>query len=314
MICEEQQIDVLLIAGDLFHRQPLKRELKELDYLFSRLSHTQVVIIAGNHDYLKTDSYYRTFQWAENVHMILSSQLSCVEIKEYSLAVYGLSYDRREIEEEAYADAFPQKRQKFEILLAHGGDEKHIPIKKEALLELGYDYIAMGHIHKPQQIYPGRIAYAGALEPTDKNDTGMHGYIYGELSEKGCRTKFVQAASREYIHMEIQVSEEMSGHALKEAVSRQIEEKGQENIYKITLTGFREPDTLFDLSQMDPFGNVIQMLDDTRPSYDFARLKAGNRENILGQFIESLEDSDKDSMEYQALCEGVHALMETRRG
>lgn len=33
-ICEEEQTDLLLIAGDLFHRQPLLRELKELDYLF----------------------------------------------------------------------------------------------------------------------------------------------------------------------------------------------------------------------------------------------------------------------------------------
>ena len=33
-ICEKEQTDLLLIAGDLFHRQPLMRELKELDYLF----------------------------------------------------------------------------------------------------------------------------------------------------------------------------------------------------------------------------------------------------------------------------------------
>ena len=30
-ICEEEQTDLLLIAGDLFHRQPLLKELKELD-------------------------------------------------------------------------------------------------------------------------------------------------------------------------------------------------------------------------------------------------------------------------------------------
>ena len=27
--------DLLLIAGDLFHRQPLRKELKEVNYLFS---------------------------------------------------------------------------------------------------------------------------------------------------------------------------------------------------------------------------------------------------------------------------------------
>ena len=62
-VCNEQRIELLLIAGDLFHRQPLKRELKELNALFLRLTMTKVVIIAGNHDYLKEDSYYHTFVW-----------------------------------------------------------------------------------------------------------------------------------------------------------------------------------------------------------------------------------------------------------
>ena len=39
-ICEREQMDLLLIAGDLFHRQPLKKELKEVEYYFSRLSRT----------------------------------------------------------------------------------------------------------------------------------------------------------------------------------------------------------------------------------------------------------------------------------
>ena len=65
----------MLIAGDLFHRQPLLRELKELRDLFGTLKATQVVLIAGNHDYLKRDSYYRTFVWGENVHMILGGLL-----------------------------------------------------------------------------------------------------------------------------------------------------------------------------------------------------------------------------------------------
>lgn len=50
--CEDEQIDLLLISGDVFHRQPLLRELKELNAMFAGLSHTKVVFTAGNHDYL----------------------------------------------------------------------------------------------------------------------------------------------------------------------------------------------------------------------------------------------------------------------
>lgn len=305
---------MLLIAGDLFHRQPLKRELKELNAMFSRLSVTEIVIIAGNHDYLKRDSYYRTFSWAQNVHMILSSRLSVVEFPQYSLAVYGLSYSSKEITEELYKHAVPEGHMPHKILLAHGGDEMHIPVKKEDLLSLGYDYIALGHIHKPQQIYPGRIAYAGALEPVDKNDTGIHGYIEGELKEKGCKTVFVPAALREYVHMKISVDSRMTGYDLKEKIRRKIGEKGEEHIYKIILTGQRDPDTMFDIQSLDSFGNIIEIVDHTTFAYQFEKLEVKNRENILGRFIESFRGSREGSIEYQALCEGVHALMETRRG
>ena len=74
-LCEEEQTDVLLIAGDLFHRQPLLRDLKEVNYLFSTLSHTKVVLIAGNHDFMKKGSYYRTFQWNENVYPLLGERM-----------------------------------------------------------------------------------------------------------------------------------------------------------------------------------------------------------------------------------------------
>ena len=106
-VCEEQKTDFLFIAGDLFHRQPLKRELRELNYMFSSLTSTKVIIVAGNHDYVRQDSYYRTFQWEENVHMLLSPDIACVEFPEYSLAVYGLSYHEKEI-----AQRLMERRQK----------------------------------------------------------------------------------------------------------------------------------------------------------------------------------------------------------
>ena len=49
----KQQVDLLLIAGDLFDQPPTQQELREVDYLLSRLNHTRTVLIAGNHDHLE---------------------------------------------------------------------------------------------------------------------------------------------------------------------------------------------------------------------------------------------------------------------
>ena len=313
-ICNEESVDVLLIAGDLFHRQPLLRELKEVNYLFTTLEETKVVLIAGNHDYIKKDSYYLTFQWSENVYMLQDKDVTSVEFPELSLAVYGCSYHAREILESVYDNAFPQKKQPYEILLAHGGDEKHIPIQSDKIKSLGYDYIALGHIHKPQIIEKNVVAYAGALEPIDKNDVGAHGYIMGEIVEGICRVQFIPIASGEYIHMDINVNDKMTGYELKELIRTRMKEKGIPNIYKITLKGYHDPDIIYDLASMDSYGNIVEIKDETRPAYNFGKLLEQNKENLLGKFIECLTEYEEDSVEYQALCEGVQALMETRRG
>lgn len=303
-----------MIAGDLFHRQPLLRELKEIDYLFSTIPDTQVVLAAGNHDYMKKDSYYRTFRWEENVHMIMSELLSYVEIPALKTAVYGLSYMSHEIPDARYDMAAPLKKQKYEILLVHGGDEKHIPIRKEKLLRSGFDYIALGHIHKPQVLKENLAYYAGALEPIDKNDVGPHGYIKGEIDERGCQAQFVPFAVREYVHMDVQVEPGLTGYELMERLREQMRDRGAQNIYKITLKGFRDPDMQYDLDIMETCGNIVDLIDATKPAYDFDKLYQQNQENILGAYIESLQGCDEDSVEYLALCAGVQALMETRRG
>ena len=312
-LCNDKEIDLLLIAGDLFHRQPLLRELREVNDLFAGLVKTQVVLCAGNHDYLKKNSYYLTFAWEKHVHMILDTELKMVDLPEIETAVYGFSYGSKEMTEKPYAGKMAKGQRPAEILMIHGGDGSHVPVKKEEVSKLGYDYTALGHIHKPQSIIQGKMAYCGALEPIDKNDTGSHGYIYGEIVDKRCRVKFVPAAVREYIHMEVQVTADMSGSMLKQKIKKAVEENGTENIYKIVITGYRSPDVLFDVQAMDVYGNIIEFVDDTKPSYDFEKIKRHNKDNILGKFIEQLEGYGEGTAQYRAMCEGVQALMETRR-
>ena len=186
----------MLIAGDLFHRQPLLRELKEINYHFGKLSRTKVVLIAGNHDYIRKDSRYLQIAWSENVYPLFETTLHRAVIEELDLAVYGFSYDRREIREARYDEAYAPRDMKYEILLAHGGDETHIPIKKAKLKALGYDYVALGHIHKPQMLLKDYAAFSGSLEPLDQNETGRHGFLLGEITEKGTQIRFVPFAKK----------------------------------------------------------------------------------------------------------------------
>ena len=311
-VCEEERTDLLLIAGDLFHRQPLLRELKEVDHLFSGLSRTKVVLIAGNHDYIRRDSYYQTFQWSENVFPLFGRSLEYADFPELGAAVYGLSYHSREFREPRYDGITPEGAEPIEILLAHGGDQNHIPINMRALASSGFRYIALGHNHKPQAVEKDRIIYAGALEPVDRNDTGPHGYIRGEITEEGVRTQWIPCARREYVHLELQVDKDDTEGSVREKIRKCIYEKGNQNIYKVILHGKRDADISFDIKRIADMGNILEAVDETSPAYDLRLLLEENRDNLLGQYIARFAGCEEGSLEYEALCEGVDALLASR--
>ena len=74
-LSRERQVDFLLISGDLFHRQPLARDLKEINYLFSTIPSVRVVLIAGNHDRIRANSALMRFTWCPDVTFLMKDEL-----------------------------------------------------------------------------------------------------------------------------------------------------------------------------------------------------------------------------------------------
>ena len=167
-------VDLLFIAGDLFHRQPLLRELREVDDLFASIPDTRVFLMAGDHDYIKEDSFYRNFVWSRNVTFFDREQQSCVEIADKQIFVYGMSYEHPEIRTPLYDEWKPQNKPGFHVLLAHGGEVGYCPMDFTRLAAAGFDYIALGHSHKPHTVCRDKIVYAGALEPQDRRKAWIY--------------------------------------------------------------------------------------------------------------------------------------------
>ena len=310
---KEQQVDFVLIAGDLFHRQPLKRELKEISYQFEKINPVKVVVIAGNHDYIGAHSYYRDFQWPENVFFFRQQQMSCLYFESASVYIYGLSYENYEITQPLYDQVRPSNREGCHILLAHGGDEKHIPIQFNRLADAGFDYVALGHIHKPEILRTDRMAYSGALEPIDKNDTGSHGYISGTWQDGQMHIQFVPFAKRSYIHLPVRMDGNMPWSMVVDIVREAIENNGTEHIYKVVLSGFSDPDLKFDIQALTRLGNIAEVENKTQPDYDFDLLYRQNKDNIIGMYIKKISSLQEDeAMKKKALYMGLHALLNSR--
>lgn len=309
---QQEKIDLLLIAGDFFHRQPLIRELKEVNYLFSAIPDTQVVLMAGNHDYLKRDSYYKGFPWASNVVGLWEESCEVVYLASIKTWVYGLSYYGREIMERKYQGVKPNGKPGIHILLAHGGDDKHIPIAMDELAGAGFDYVALGHIHLPRVLIKDRMAYCGALEPLDRNDIGKHGYMKGEWGNHGVRARFVPAAVRGYIPLMIQVESDTTQFSLEQQVKEEIEILGKHNIFNLALAGYRDQDINFNHQYLMKVGNIISVCDNTSPDYDLEKMSRQYRGSLIGAYIDRFA-KDETVVGKQALYYGLHAMLEAKK-
>lgn len=312
-IAEKQKIDVIFIAGDLFHRQPLMRELKEFNYLCSRLSHAKVVLIAGNHDYMHPNSNYRKFAFAKNVIFLSGSEPEMVELEEYGACIYGFSYWQRKIIEPRYDGFRPKNIGKINILIGHGGDVKHIPFRETTFRESGFDYVALGHIHKGGQIIRNRVVMAGALEPTDCNDIGPHGYWMGEVTKKGCNVSFFSIRKCEYVLHPISVTGDMTAIQVMEQIQHDLQKKESYQHYKIVLEGNCDPELVLDLEQILALPGVASVENELLPAYDLKYLKAEYQNTLLEKYINKLEKLPQNAITRQAMYYGLDALYQTMK-
>lgn len=308
-----EQVDFLFIAGDLFHRQPLLRELKEVNYLFGRIPKTKVVLIAGNHDYVHPNSYYRTFQWEQNVYFLGQQEIEQIVFPEENIAVYGASYWQREIREPLYENLPELDETKLNILLAHGGDVNHIPFSPQKLIDAGLDYVACGHIHKPEVLWENRVVMAGALQPIEQNETGQHGYWQGEINKRECIVQFYPIRKCEYVHLAVAVHPQMTNGELQNKIAEVLSYAEPFQIYKLILSGRKSPDFEIDVAKLQEMDQIVSVVEGTTPDYDFDKLKETYDRQMVGRFIRSMERKPQDEVTKKALYYGVDALCRTMR-
>lgn len=317
-ICNRDGVDLLLIAGDLFHRQPLVRDLKEVDYQFSKLKGTRVVLIAGNHDYIGARSHYRDFEWCAGVYFLGEEEITHVTFPDLRATVYGFSYHTRDIRDARYDDV-KAVGDGMQLLLAHGGDPKNVPMNFKRIAANGFEYVALGHIHKPE-ILADNMAYAGSLEPLDKNETGPHGYmlvdITGEDGAYHTEITFVPLAKRQYLDLVLDVTGEDTMGSLSDRITARIREAGEDNLYRIILRGKHAAELTIEHAALMQLGNVTEVRDETLPEYDFDLLHKQNADNLIGMYIAALQkkleeagDEAEAEVARKALYLGMEALI-----
>ena len=291
-VCDELEVDLLLIAGDLYDTPPTEKDLRRLDVILRSMHKTKTVIVAGACDYIEEGSVWETFSFASDTILFPRDKAVNAYIEELNVSISGYSYGKPEYRERILEKIKPGREDAYNILLGYGGTPEHMPFAKEKLAATGFDYYALGSVHKVKHVIKNKMAFPGSLEPLDYTETGKHGYIYGEVDEeKRTGITWVPCNLRSYINTTVTLDQGMDSAAINDMIVKRIMELGEENIFRILLKGKVSSRVNPNYSSLKLDYNINQIIDKTTEFFDAEDLALENENNVLGRMIARLTKS-----------------------
>ena len=305
---KENNIEYLFIAGDLYEHEYIRQTTIEyINNLFKEIPNTKIYITPGNHDPYINGSMYKTFNWNDNVH-IFGEKIELIENEDCDIYGYGFDdFYRRDTELE---DFTIKNKEKINILITHGSlnggtieDMEYNPLNKNRLKEIGFDYVALGHIHKLDYNNEEnqRIVYPGSTISMGFDELGKHGVILGDINKEKINLKFLPIDNKEFKELELDISNINSVEELIEKINGINLEKNV--FYKLILIGDKNFEiNIYNLFKFISNENIIKIKNNTKLKVNLEEISKNN--NLKGLFVkEILEELNKNNYDKELLNE-----------
>lgn len=312
---KENDIDYLFIAGDFYeHKYIRESTIDYINKLFKTIENTKIFITPGNHDPYIKNSFYNKYAWNKNVH-IFNEDITYVEDED--IRIYGYGFNDFYYTNPAIDNFELEDPSKTNILITHATlngsnnvDLQYNAIPKNVLARAGFDYVALGHIHKSNYGLGEKIVYPGSTISMGFDEPGEHGMIVGEIENKVLTTAFIPLDESEFKIIETDISQIVSIEELSEQLNSM--ELIDNNFYEVYLVGSRKFEIdLYNLKKLIYRNNIIKIKNKTKIDYNLEEI---SRENTLkGLFVKEImsrldsEEYDKEVVE-QALEIGLEIL------
>ena len=306
---KENNIPYLFISGDFYEHEYIRLSTIEyINNLFAQIPNTQVFISPGNHDPYLKNSFYNKYYWNENVHIFVS-KLSVVQTEDADIDGYGFDdfyYTNNDLENTQI-----KNKEKINVLVAHGSlnasntlEKEYNPISEKLLIEKGFDYVALGHIHKldyntkPNQ----NIVYPGSTVSLGFDELGKHGMIVGNIEKGKLELELVPYDNTEFVIREIDVTNMLDLDELATEINNI--DFNQNIYYKISLIGKRNFEIdLYKLNKLIVNSNIIKIKDYTKMNYDLEKLS--NENTLKGLFVKEILEKMNENPDDEEILENA---------
>jgi exonuclease SbcD len=168
------QVDLMLIAGDLFDHNRVPDETVELVRAELARLRQPVVILPGNHDALRVNAIYDRHDFtagARHVHVIRRPDGELIDLPEIDAVVWGRAMEEHEPAFQPLAHIPGRDARRWSLAMGHGffyearqRPDRSSPIFADEIRDTGWDYVALGHQHVRTDVSQGGVTayYAGA--------------------------------------------------------------------------------------------------------------------------------------------------------
>ena len=179
----DEAVDFVLIAGDLYDGDWkdfstglfFTRQMTRLD-----AAGIPVFLIAGNHD--AASVLTRRLSLPANVHPFSTRKAESQPVSGLPVIVHGRGFPHRAVPENLVPEYPPAQPGLFNIGLLHTslagapGHDTYAPCSLRDLSDKGYDYWALGHVHRPQVLSREPwVVFPGNLQGRHMRETGARG-------------------------------------------------------------------------------------------------------------------------------------------
>lgn len=278
--------DFALIAGDLYERSFFTAsDYKRLFKLIKEFK-KNVYYVTGNHDYIGEDNRIFFTDKPKNLKIFSSDKVEFFEEK--NVRIYGISYKDR-IFKEDFPYGIRLDPNFFNILLVHGvvGEDRsnYLNLNLSKLENVGFDYVALGHIHKPLSL-SSSIHYAGTTEAKDFSEKLDYGYI----AYKDGNPQRIDISKLKFTDLKLKASDYKNEEDLIQAIGKRLDEK----INFLRLTLINDKDFVLDEDTLKDDLNLFYLDLNLDKAYDLESLRDFYKDSLLDRFIENADKVKTD--------------------
>ena len=316
-LAEEERVDAVLCAGDLFeHERVTPDTVAFLQSSFARTDRP-ILLAPGNHDWLSPQSPYATVEWSPNVTIYTEARLTPVTLAD-GCTLWGAAH-RAPANTDGFFAGFQPDRGGVHLALAHAseksllgwqepGKQPHAPFEAAEIAAAGLSHAFLGHYHLPRDAE--RHTYPGNPDPLEFGEEGERGAVIISVQPDGSVQRDRRRVAVSEVH-DVTVTIDGAQHAtdVQAAVSAAI--AALRGCVRVTVEGELAPDASLELAELQRLGDHLDGLmvraGAVRVGHDVEAIAAES--TVRGQFVRDATEQIADPEERRrVVLTGLRAL------